>query len=247
MPFIDGVSSVAQIAQKADTDLSLTRKSIQHLLYYGCVLLLDIFQFSAIYAPTAEISAFVEDQEAQEEAVRYVCMGTYRRLTESEIHGGSQDEWGWRSAEVGIDRAKLVALYTSLKQGQTLKHWCSEHGMLLQGIDVRRFITFGVIKGFLYRVHKYIVAPSATMASDTDGRHEKLEEELEHSREARGYWRDSRRGSIAGSSIGKDLPLSRFLDGMHCFDEICTELQMGEKKVMGKVKATYGDVQIIHR
>jgi hypothetical protein len=246
IPFIDGVCSVAQIAELADTDLGLTRKAIQHLLYYGCVLLLDIFQFSAIYAPTAEIGSFVENEDAQTEAVRYVCMGTYRRLHEHESTSGSKDKWGWRSAEVGIDRAKLVALYTSLKQGQTLRSWCSEHGMLLQGIDVRRFITFGIIKGFLYRIHKYVVATNLSIPVDGGGG--RRGDDFEHDLDARGpFWRDSRRGSLAGSSIGRDLPLARYLDGMHCFDEICTELRLSEKKVLEKMRAAYGDVQIIHR
>ena len=71
IPHIDGIASVYQVSQLADTDLGLTRKAIQHLLYYGCVLLLDIFQFGAVYAPTAEMGTFIEDEEAQEEAVRY--------------------------------------------------------------------------------------------------------------------------------------------------------------------------------
>jgi hypothetical protein len=246
IPFIDGVRSVAQIAELADTDLGLTRKAIQHLLYYGCVLLLDIFQFSAIYAPTAEIGAFVENEDAQTEAVRYVCMGTYRRLRDHESNGASKEKWGWRSAEVGIDRAKLVGLYTSLKQGQTLKNWCSEHGMLLQGIDVRRFITFGIIKHFLYRVHKYVVATNLSIPGE--GAVGRRGDDLEHDIDPRGInWRESRRESLAGSSLGRDLPLARYLDGIHCFDEICTELRLSEKKVLEKMRLAYGDVQIIHR
>lgn len=260
IPYIDGVNSVAQIAELADTDLSLTRKAIQHLLYYGCVLLLDIFQFSAIYAPTAEIGAFVENEDAQAEAVRYVCMGTYRRLRETEPGGTNSDKWGFVAAEVGIDCAKLVALYTSLKQGQTLKLWCSEQNMLLNGIDVRRFITFGIIKGFLYRVHKYVVANNVGLAGEGAGRRDEIDDlDTRGHADLRGYGepkghldlrghRDSRRGSIAGSSIGREtLPLARYLDGMHCFDEICTELRLSEKKVLEKMRAAYGDVQVIHR
>ena len=36
-----------------------------------------------------------------------------------------------------------------------LRQWIPEHSKSLGGIDVRRFISFGVIKGFLYRVHRY--------------------------------------------------------------------------------------------
>ena len=244
LPFIDGLSSVAQIAQLADTDLSLTRKAVSHLLYYRCVLLLDIFQFSGIYAPTAEIGAFIEDGEAQEEAIRYVSIGHYRRLTDRESDVPGLDKWAWKGLEFGVDKATLVQLYTSLRHGLTLKNWCLEHGILLAGIDVRRFITFGVIRGFLYRVQKYAVVDGGSFNGDNTSI---KAEELGADHETTAYWRASRKGSVAGSSIGLDLPLARYLDGIHCFDEVCTELQLSEKRLVEKIKNAYGDVQIIHR
>jgi nitrogen permease regulator 2-like protein len=245
LPFIDGISSVAQISQRADTDLNLTRKAIAHLLFYGCIILLDIFQFSATYAPTAEIGAFIEDIDAQEEAVRYVSVGQYRRLTEHELDGSTTEKWGWKSNETGIDKARLVQLYASLRHGLTLRNWCLEHDLLLAGIDVRRLITFGVIKGFLYRIHKYAVVDSGNLPGET-GSLKPLEDAPFHPERVE-YWRDSRRGSLAGSSVGNDLPLAQYLDGMHCFDEICTELQLGEKRVSEKMKSAFSEVQFIYR
>ena len=293
IPHIDGIASVHQIAQLADTDLGLTRKAIQHLLYYGCVLLLDIFQFGAVYAPTAEMGTFIEDEEAQEEAVRYVCMGTYRRLREGEGTDSKKEkeEWGWRSREVGVDKARLVHLYTTLRQGLTLKNWCGEHNILLSGIDVRRFVTFGIIKGFLYRVHKYVVAPSVVGGTSTPQshnshhhhhqRHKKhVDFTAQHEPEVidRRYsvpagiaGRESigglysRRPSVdgdagdasqyqgyhgGGGSKKPDamlLPLTRYVDGLHCLDEVCTELGMSEKKVLEKMKGSFPDLCVVHR
>ena len=244
LPYIDGVSSVAQIAQLADTNLGLTRNAIAHLLYYRCVLLLDIFQFSAIYAPTAEIGAFVEDDEAQEEAIRYIGVGLYRRLSDGEADGTSRDQWAWKGRESSLDKTTLVRLYASLKQGLTLKNWSLEHGILLAGIDVRRFITFGIIRGFLHRVQKYAIVDGVALNGDAtvlraDG--------FGIGHDGAGYWRHSRKGSNGGSSGGRELPLARYLDGLHCFDEICTELQLSEKKLIEKIRNAYGDVQIIQR
>lgn len=268
---------MSQISQLADTDLGLTRKAIQHLLYYGCVLLLDIFQFGAIYAPTAEMGTFIEDEEAQEEAVRYVCLGTFRKLDagEGDASNGSREDWGWVSKEVGVDKARLVHLYTTLRQGQTLKHWCSEQGVLLAGIDVRRFITFGIIKGFLYRVHKYVVVPAVIGAGGgiletngtAPGKHVEFHNNHNHNQDEivdrrysvptsreplGGYY--SRRPSVDGE-LGdgsqhqprQELPLARYLDGLHCLDEVCTELGMSEKRVLEKMKQAYADLQLIHR
>lgn len=157
LPYVDGINSVAHISKLADTDLGLTRKAIQHLVYYSCVILLDVFQFGAIYAPTAEISQFVISRGLQEECARYVAVPrtspAFEKTTEGAIGENDISETNGMSATVSPET--LVRLYTSLRQGITLRNWCIDNLDHLAGIDVRRLITFGVIKGFLYRVHKY--------------------------------------------------------------------------------------------
>ncbi len=70
--------------------------------------------------------------------------------------------------------------------------------------------------------------------------------------------REGERGGRSGGEKGKeevekrrgmkegDKELERFLDGTHCFDEICTELMISEKELGQRLKAR-GDVQIICR
>ena len=243
------------------------------------------------------MGTFIEDEEAQEEAVRYVCMGTYRRLREGEAAENSsrKEEWGWRSREVGVDKARLVHLYTTLRQGVTLRNWCGEHHILLSGIDVRRFITFGIIKGFLYRVHKYIVAPSVVGGTLTPQSHASHSHHRPGGANAKhvdfnththnesevidrrysvpaGAGRESigglysRRPSVDGdagdasqhgqqngqmANVGakreNQLPLTRYVDGLHCLDEMCTELGMSEKKVLEKMRQAFGDLCVVHR
>lgn len=99
--------------------------------------MVDLFQFSAIYACTAEISTLVADVSLQEECQSYVSSS-----------GPSGPKMPF---------PQLLQLYTSLTQGLTLKKWCIENTAKLGGVDVRRFISFGVVKGFLYRSHRYPV------------------------------------------------------------------------------------------
>ena len=193
LPFIDGVRSIRAISREADADYKLVRKAIAHLVYYGCVMILDVFHFGASYAPTADMSSFVIDSEMQEEARGYVLSPdiTGKRLTIRD----------------SINTTRLVELYCSLKQGLSVRSWCLENAEVVGVLDVRRFITFGVIKGILYRVHKYAVAT----------------------------------GSIENAG-----ELEKFLDGTHCFDEICTELIIGERELLTRLKVL-GDIQIIQR
>ena len=126
-----------------------------------------------------------------------------------------------------FERVRLVQLYFSLKQGLSLRSWCLEHAQLVGVIDVRRFITFGVIKGFIYRVHKYAIAGRSLPAGQDAPPLDAAEPDAAPAR------RD-------------DAELARFLDGTHCFDEICTELMLSEKELLARLKA-YGDVHIIHK
>ncbi|KAF1812205.1 nitrogen permease regulator 2 [Eremomyces bilateralis CBS 781.70] len=283
LPSINGINSVARIADLADVDLSLTRKAIQHLLYYGCVLLLDIFQFGATYAPTSEISSLVEDDDMVQEGINYITVpdpdslsfpsriNSSDRLSPSRS-GSDADSTAPSSPPHGqpslfdpngiskpLDPTMLIQLYTSLGQGKTLRTWVVEHEELLRGLDVRRLITFGIIKGFLYRVHKYVVATGASgrgeWGNGRGGRaYAQTALDAIDSRATsvvRGFatpggTRENGHGGAAGS-LGMGLPLAKYVDGTHCLDETCTELRMGEKEVMGRLREAFGEIVVIHR
>ncbi|KAL5120395.1 Nitrogen permease regulator 2 [Pleosporales sp. CAS-2024a] len=327
LPYINGVNSVARIAHLADTDLSLTRRAIQHLVYYGCLVLLDIFSFGAMYAPTAEISGFVVDDDLKDECARYVCVPRMRigstsapttvgttlprqghfeardsisSSTSAASHSHSRPHADDQNDPYSttIPHMTLISLYTSLRTGLCLKNWVLAHLPLLTGIDVRRLITFGIIKGFLYRIHKYAIATSSlsspTTASSaaatvmgTKAPPGSLATSLAVGSEVRsgneGHGGEGGGGTLAsgnggnggndangaagadagagaGAGAGEEgggtvggggneagarqrqgknnaLTMLKFLDGMHCFDEICLELGVGEGVVEQRVKA----------
>ena len=216
LPFVDGVNSVKQIALRADADYRLTRKAVKHLLYYGVAILLDVFQYGAIYAPTAEMAGFVEDEGAQRECALYVALPG---------EGGEPER-------EEISRTRVIELYLGLRQGLTVMNWYAEHEAELGDIDIRRFITFGVIKGFLYRVHKYAISPSAI-------------KQVKVLNKKRGVF-DRTKGKQNDKGKEGKRDLGEFLDGAHSFDEICTELMISDRDLMNRLKE-WGDVQIIHR
>lgn len=241
LPYINGVNSVRQIALLADADYKLVRKAISHLLYYKCIILLDIFSFAAIYAPTAELSSFVASTEMQDECARYVALPD---------HDSSR-----RNSNSGRSACHLVELYCALRPGQSVKSFCIEQGgAALEGIDIRRFITFGVIKGFLYRVHKYAIATTHPYrASKSKAQHRSWKKSIDlgqGSSSSDGAARGSRDGNGEGEDRGKGnikaSAVAKYLDGTHCFDEICTELMISERELVACLNEM-GDVLIIHR
>ena len=252
LPFIDGVTSIRQIARKSDAEYKLVRKAIAHLVYHGCVMLIDIFSFGACFAPTEQIRAFVDDEEMQAEGRNYILTPEARLAThqakssslesQSGIATGLASGQNQESLELArktamfLDGSGLVELYLSLRQGQPLNRWCHEHAEIITSgvLDVRRFVNFGVVKAFLYRVHRYAIAKSYMRSRGVtiDGDHEGM-----HSKR------------VAGSQKippHRDPGLGKYLDGLHCFDEIRTELGIGDKELTARLKE-WGDVQIIYK
>lgn len=280
LPWIDGVNSVKQIALLADADLKLVRKAIRHLLYYGCVLLLDIFSFGAIYAPTAEIPAFVESKEMQAECARYVTLQQSEADKSGSAAAAKEEEELLKKKKKMNDNlsgTQLAELYLSLRQGLSVKSWCAEHADVVGKMDIRRFVTFGVIKGFLYRVHKYAYATTTTTTTSSSistanhrsnspssyssskkkknekmsranlyraEMHKRKQKQTKHQNDDDGDHEVHVHGDAEQQSEPPDL--ARYLDGTHCFDEMCTDLMVSEKELTARLKA-WGDVQIICR
>lgn len=133
LPFVDGINHVKRIAQLADADLELTRQCIEHLLYYRCIITIDTFQFTNMYTVRPSIAVMAEDEVIISECATYVTKP-----------GHILPPW-----------PKLLGLYSSLRPAVTVNEWIEENDVEVLGIDVRRFVSFGVIKGFLRRVHRY--------------------------------------------------------------------------------------------
>lgn len=208
------------------------------------MLLLDVFSFGAIYAPTAEVAAFVESGEVQVECGRYVALnhgeGDDFEMEKKKKKGeqGSEDE----KTTTTLSGTQLAELYLSLRQGCSVKTWCMEHADVVGRIDVRRFITFGVIKGFLYRVHKYALA--STSIHHKSGSKRLTKANFNRSKQLKEKEKEKVGGEVEVEVENVDL--GKYLDGTHCFDEICTDLMISEKELTARLKA-WGDVQIICR
>lgn len=183
VPFVNGINSVRRIADLADADYDLVRKCIQHLMHYGCIIIVDLFQFSSIYAPTSEISMLIKDPAMMRECQAYVYHPGYttqrsRFASHNSGHSSGIHINSTTSSPLSTSSSSfstihnpkegpllnspttLFMLYRSLHQGQTVREWFNEYKKLLRNIDVRRFLSFGVIKRLIYRVHSYPISDS---------------------------------------------------------------------------------------
>jgi nitrogen permease regulator 2-like protein len=212
---IDGVSDVRRIAYLADVSLPLAKAALRHLLYYDTILLLDMFFFSSCYAPRPQgIADFIAnvDQKMVDECAAYAC-----------IHSAA----GAGGRPQKLSRYLLVKLMTTFCPGKSVMEWLRGHmenGLeVLRYVDVRRFVQFGVIKGCLYRVHKYVVSKQY-IASLATGQAQPLDD--------------------GGDSLQK------YTDGAHCFDQIITEENLTDEEIMERLKTLpmpEGDLTVFYR
>ncbi len=242
---IDGVSDVRRIAFLADVSLELTQLALRHLLYYDTVLLLDMFFFGACYAPRPGIHDFIANVGGMvDECANYVCIGA-RGAGSSGGQGAGSGGGGGGAGGSGhgdegteddgrngtthghrVSNFMLTKLMTTFCVGKTVMEWIKGHmdtGFdVLRFIDVRRMVQFGVIKGCLYRVHKYVVSKQYLAALAT---------------------------GQARPTAGGD-PLQKYTDGCHTFDQIITEQNLTDPEIMDRLKsfpAPAGDMTVLYR
>ncbi|KAF7548986.1 hypothetical protein G7046_g8488 [Stylonectria norvegica] len=201
---IDGVSDVRRIAHAASVSLDLAKTALRHLLYYDTILLLDMFFFSACYAPRPGVHDFIRNVDGMvDECASYVSHGPGR-----------------------VSNYHLIKLMSSFAPGRSVMEWLKGHmdsGFeVLRYVDVRRLVQFGIIKGCLYRVQKYVVSKQYLAALAT--------------------------GQSRPTTDGD--PLQKYADGCHHFDQIITEQNLTESEIMDKLKklpVPKGDLAVFYK
>ncbi|KAI7868865.1 nitrogen permease regulator 2 [Spinellus fusiger] len=180
---INGIHHIQRIAELSNVRQEWVRQSMEHLMYYGCIIMTDIFQFSNVYAVKPEITRLLDDGSGlAQKCLRYIILP------------------GELCMEIP-PLPRIFALYCGLQYGSSVRDWIEEHHVLSLPIDVRRFISFGVIEGLIYRIHKYPILINYAKIINLNT------------------------GTLLHPDI---LP---FLNGRHHYDEICTELKCSPQEL----------------
>lgn len=128
-------------------------------------MMIDIFQYSNMYTIKPNISRLAADETIISECGQYVCKPGFTRPS-------------WPA---------LLRLYTKFLPGVTVHQWVERNNITEQGIDPRRFVSFGVIKGFLRRIHRWPIILDRTGASPilTDPLHSDVKRRVEFDKSTR--------------------------------------------------------------
>lgn len=275
IPHIDGVNDVRRIAWLADVSLPLTQTALQHLLYYDTVLLLDMFFFSGCYAPRPAIHDFFANKDGMvDECASYVCVGgpapseseptpsniststTPRPSTikSTRVTGSSNGQSCSHTAVTSqrVSNYQVIKLMTTFCVGRSVMEWIKLHNdagfPVLSLVDVRRLVQFGVIKGLLYRVHKYVVSKQY-LALLVTGQARPLPGNPPNGVKPGTLEGDEASEITEGGALGGD-PLQKYADGCHPFDQIITEQNLTAQEIVENLKsipAPSGDLTVFYR
>jgi hypothetical protein len=104
LPLIDGRNYVRAIAEAANVEVSLVRRALQQLSYYGAVALVDIFQYSNIYATQPRVQLLLRSQELRAACIRYVVSSS--SASASSLGGKGRDGEDWSDLTISPAAAR---------------------------------------------------------------------------------------------------------------------------------------------
>lgn len=202
LPFIDGVRFVRSIAECADADLTFVRNALGSMRMHNIVDVIDIFQFSNVYALTDRIHDLATPSALQDECVLCVCPNVQRHFVVHEEEFSLTPTSSERSRQKMLYKTlfgRIFRLYCAFRGNRSVSDVFREHDTYERSrvkkkgqakttatkasqkrrsaesdypIDPNRLVAFGVLGGFLRRVHEYpfmdttirtrVVAESAT-------------------------------------------------------------------------------------
>jgi hypothetical protein len=152
----------------------------------------DIFQFGNIYSPRLKLNEMLD------------------RGVRNDSLAECQEFISVNQSGIVPPLSSIFSLYCSLKHGITIKEWIKEFesSSLLVNVDVRRFIIYGILKGYIYRIHRYPIC-SLPLSLNQPA--------------------DSPKRLLS--------TLRLYFDGLHCFDEICTRFDLAPRDLEQVIKS----------
>ncbi|KAJ8906928.1 hypothetical protein NDN08_003412 [Rhodosorus marinus] len=133
-PCIDGVRFIKQVAEMADVDTELAIECVAGLVCLDLVRLVDIFQYSNIYAATKDVRRIASDPALRDKCLATILDPAVRKT---------------------MTTNELFSLYAALRPGLRYEDFCLTRESKLIGVHRHRLITFGLVNGLIRRVLPY--------------------------------------------------------------------------------------------
>ncbi|CAJ0952672.1 unnamed protein product, partial [Mesorhabditis belari] len=143
VPKINGIRCVKELAMCTGLDTELVTRCIKALCYFDILALAPLFLYSNNYVATEKLHDFYNDANMIQECLEFVRRRVKRKKT-NEIIILQPPKF-----------TDVFRLYLNLKIGQRLSEFVITNDPKSLFVDVRRFIQFGMIRGFLRKLSIY--------------------------------------------------------------------------------------------
>ena len=197
---------LARSIQKCGRDVPDRRSQV--LRHYGCLAVVDTFQYANVYRCTAAVAALARSPDAADACAAFALRGAYEDAPgdapRRDRGRRPPDRRGAARAQAGRGRGpeaagtRLLRLFCAFRDGKTVRDVLLDaaraHPALVDALDHRALVAFGVVHGVLRRVHRW---PTAV-----------------------GF---DARGAPPGDVAARAAAL---MDGTRCMDDVCSELDV---------------------
>ena len=131
LPHIDGSKFVKRIAEEAGVNTELACRAFAQLSHFHCLSMVDIFQYSNLYACTHRMTLLVDQDEMQAKCVYFAALPN-RHPSFRVVYG----------------------LLASLHPNAPFGHFCAQFASAKNGIHDEKLITFALMHGLVRRLHR---------------------------------------------------------------------------------------------
>ena len=130
LPMINGVYYVKEIARISQIDEKLVKSCIQQLLHCGVVALVDVFQFSNVYITRPRVREVMLDLGPE-------CLSNIEAVE-------------------AVSTAEVFNWYCEMNF-RSVEELLDANQDILSKVNVKKFVIFGVIRGFIRKQNRYFV------------------------------------------------------------------------------------------
>jgi len=152
-PSIDGTRHIKRIAIEAQMDVDCVKQSLRILLFYECVIVVDVFRFSNVYQQCTDATKALQGDPALLAEIEAFCAVDVAAPEAVAARG-----------------QRIIALLSALRPGRTLAQVLCDPlpsspsptapvpaALSVVGIDLRRLLAIAQEKGLVRRLHEYPV------------------------------------------------------------------------------------------
>lgn len=139
LPYINGFNHIARIASLADVALGLALQCIRHLILFGVVTVIPVFQYCNIYRPTPKLRQLATCKQLQQRCIEHCTKINFRK-------------------NMPGPKAKVrdvFRIFASMAHGATFGELCVRFNPAQLNINERKMVLFGLLEGLIRRVDKY--------------------------------------------------------------------------------------------